>query len=363
MKGLVFDGIGKLRLSERLVLAEPVDDQVSIRVLASGLCQSDISVVKGSLPMPSPMVLGHEGAGVVEKVGPLVRDLQVGDHVILHTLASCGACAHCGIGRPSHCRQSLGKRRAPFSENGEPVWQFSSTSTFVERTLVKEYQAVRIDKSVPMEVACLLGCCVMTGIGGVLHRARPKPGQSTAVFGVGGVGLNVIQALRLVGCERIVAVDVRPERAEIARSFGATDFIDASKRDASAQIRDLLPEPGPFGSGGVDWAYECSGAPSALDEAMASLNWGGNVVLLGMPPAGHKMAIDPNALNTVDRGIIGVHYGAAQPHKDGPLFLDLYAQGKLKLDELVTQTYRLDQYEQALADFAAGKLARGVFLL
>src|SRR5579862_1468196 len=290
---------------------------------AAGVCHSDLSVINGTIPFPAPAVLGHEGAGVVEAVGDAVRSVKPGDHVVIATLASCGACRACGTGHPTWCKSSLGNISTPFTFKGDPASNFAAASVFSEVTIVSEVQAVRIPKDVPLSSACLIGCGVLTGVGAVLNRAKVKPGDTAAVFGVGGVGLNVIQGLRIAGAARIIAVDMLVSKRPMAELFGATDFIDASAEDPAEQIRDLLPHSksqrvGTFGSGGVDWSFECVGSTKVLKSALAALDWGGNCVLVGVPPADATIEVLVSQLGFVDRSIMGCRYGSSRPHRDIP---------------------------------------------
>ncbi|WP_157220213.1 Zn-dependent alcohol dehydrogenase [Flavisphingomonas formosensis] len=362
MRALVYEGPNKVSLRDDVTVRDPADGEVQVRIVASGLCHSDVSVVNGTIAWPAPSVLGHEGAGIIETVGAGVTDLKPGDPVVLHTLAHCGRCAHCSAGRPTHCRRTLGNRSEPFERGGQAVGNFAATSTFAERTVVKQQQAVRIDPNVPLDVACLIGCGVLTGVGSVIHRADVAAGETAAVFGIGGVGLNVIQGLRLAGASRIIAVDILPEREAMARQFGATDFVDASQGNSVEQIRALVPDPVSPGASGVDWTFECSGNRHALADAVAALGWGGNCLIVGVPAAGTSLDLPIGPMGFVDRGIMGVRYGSSQPQRDIPAMIALYSGGRLMLDELVTRRYALEDYEQAFHDLEHGKLARGVFV-
>lgn len=363
MRGLIYEGQGQIRYVEDLDVRAPEAGEVLVRIIASGICHSDISVINGMIDWPAPAVLGHEGAGIIEALGPGVTDLALGDHVALHTLANCGRCGPCESGRPTHCRQSYGNRAQPFSRNGAPVSSFAATSTFVEKTVVKSNQAVKIDPTIALDTACVVGCAVLTGVGSVVNRARVRPGETAAVFGIGGIGLNVLQGLRLAGASRIIAVDLLPSREEKAREFGATHFIDASTRDAVQQIKAIVTDGVVDHGGGVDWSFECVGSTRVLKDAMDSLGWGGNCLIVGTTAAGTMADISLTPLSFVDRGVMGVRYGAARPHQDIPAYIAQYRQGKLLLDELVTQRYDLEDFEQAFHDLEAGKLARGVFVL
>jgi S-(hydroxymethyl)glutathione dehydrogenase/alcohol dehydrogenase len=337
-----------------------------VRIQAAGVCHSDLSVIDGTIPFPAPAVLGHEGAGVVEAVGDAVRSVKPGDHVVIATLASCGACRACGTGHPTWCKSSLGNISTPFTFKGEPASNFAAASVFSEVTIVSEVQAVRIPKDVPLSSACLIGCGVLTGVGAVLNRAKARPGDTAAVFGVGGVGLNVIQGLRIAGATRIVAVDTVAAKEQLGRQFGATHFVDASAGDAAAAIRELVPANREsaagalFPLGGVTWAFDCVGHPAVLRSALDCLDWGGNAVAIGIPPRGTEVSVDVNALAYVDRGLLGCRYGSARPHHDIPLMVDLYKSGQLMLDELVSLTRPLERFGDVVDEMHAGRVARGV---
>lgn len=353
MNGVVYDG-ATAAYTDALELRAPRADEVVVRIHAAGLCHSDLSVLDGTIPFPTPVVLGHEGAGVVEEVGALVRGVAPGDHVVLTTLGNCGACAACDAGQPTLCRASFGRRGRPFTWAGRPAYSFANTSVFCERTVVRAGQAVPVPADVPLSVACLVGCGVLTGIGAVLHRARVRPGATVVVIGVGGVGLNVVQGARLAGAARIVAADVNARKAELARSLGATDFVDASAGLGPA-VREVLPT-------GADYVFECVGQAGLIREAIDLLDWGGSCVLLGVPPAAAEASFRVADMY-LDKAILGCRYGTSQPHRDIPAYLDLYRAGRLRLDELVTRRYPLTDLAGAVGDMQRGELARGVFEL
>jgi Zn-dependent alcohol dehydrogenase len=364
MRGIVFTG-ERAELTDALEVRDPGPGEVKVRVVAAGVCHSDISVIDGTIPWPSPSVLGHEGAGVVEAVGPAVTTVRPGDHVVLTTLANCGLCGPCNTGHPTWCRQTMGNVSQPFTLGGEPAYNFAASSVFSEMTVVKETQTVPINPDVPLESACLIGCGVLTGVGAVLNRARVVHGETAAVFGVGGVGLNVIQALALSDASRIIAVDTVPAKEKMAREFGATDFIDARDTDVVTTIREMVPfsaeaHTGPFNAGGVNWSFDCVGHPAVLRDAIEVLDWGGNCVLIGVPPPDAGVDALITRFTHVDRGLLGCRYGSVRPHHDVPLIVELYRAGKLKLDQLVSATYPLEGFDEVVADMHDGKLARGV---
>ena len=352
MRGIVFTG-EKAEVTSALDVRAPGPTEVLVRVAAAGVCHSDISVIDGTIPWPAPAVLGHEGAGVVEEVGTEVAHVKPGDHVVVTTLANCGMCGPCNTGHPTWCRKSLGNMSQPFTLDGAPAWNFAAASVFAERTVVKAIQVVPIDRRVPLESAALIGCGVVTGVGAVFNRARVQHGESAAVFGVGGIGLNVIQALRLSDAGRIVAVDTVPAKEPLAREFGATDFVDARDTDVPNAIRELT-------GGGVTWSFECVGHPAVVRTAVDALDWGGMCVIIGVPRADAMLEVPITFLTHVDRGVMGCRYGSVRPHHDIPMLVELYLAGRLKLDELVSQTYPLEAFDSAVADMHDGKLARGV---
>jgi Zn-dependent alcohol dehydrogenase len=343
VRAVVYDGQG-IEVKKDVEVRDPRPTEVKVKIGAAGLCHSDLSVIERVIEYPAPAILGHEGAGVVEAVGSAVTEVQPGDHVVLATLANCGRCSACARGIPTQCRASLGRISKVFTVGGQPAYNFAGTSVFAESTVVQEVQAIKIPDDIPFAAACLIGCGVLTGVGAALNRASIEPGQSVAVFGIGGIGLNVIQGARIAGASRIVAVDLLPEKETLARQFGATDFIS---------VADEQVPP-------VDWAFECVGHPAVVRRAVDALDWGGTCVVLGDPPPGAEVSIPINHLAYVDRGILGCRYGSARPHHDVPLMVDLYRRGELLLDELVSRTYPLEDVELAIADLKSGALARGV---
>lgn len=351
MKGIVFDG-NELRVRDGLEVRDPGAGEVIVRIVHSGVCHSDLSVMNGTIPFETPVVLGHEGAGVVEQVGPGVGHLVPGDHVVLSTLGSCGTCAHCDRGRPTMCRDTFGHRPTPFMLDGTPHYAFANVSSFAERTVVKATQAVAIPKDVPLSSACLIGCGVLTGAGAVLNRARVEAGERSVVVGVGGIGLNAIQALRLVGADPIIAVDANPEKEALARQFGATHFVNAAAGRVGEAVKDLT-------GGGADWVFECVGHKPVIEEAIGYLDWAGSLVILGVTPFGTGIEFLPETL-FLDRSILGCRYGSSRPQRDIPRFAELYRSGKFLLDELVTKVYPMESISEVLEDMEAGRLARGV---
>ncbi|MER6182513.1 Zn-dependent alcohol dehydrogenase [Streptomyces sp. NPDC001652] len=346
MRGVVFDG-KRVEVVDDLEVRGPGPGEVLVAIAAAGLCHSDLSVVDGTIPFPVPVVLGHEGAGVVEAVGEGVSHVSAGDHVSLSTLANCGTCADCDRGRPTMCRKAIGRPGQPFTRGGRPVFQFASNSAFAERTVLKAVQVVRIPSDIPLPSAALIGCGVLTGVGAVLNRAKVDRGDSVVVIGTGGIGLNVLQGARIAGALRIVAVDANPAKEAVARQFGATDFLTSTEG-----VRELLPT-------GADHVFECVGRVELVRQAVDLLDRHGQAVLLGMPAAGAEASFVVASM-FLDKSILGCRYGSSRPQRDIALYAELYREGQLLLDELVTQTYPVEEFERAVADAEAGKVARGV---
>ncbi|MET9721902.1 Zn-dependent alcohol dehydrogenase [Streptomyces zaomyceticus] len=346
MRGVVFDG-KQVRVVDDLEVRAPGAGEVLVGIAAAGLCHSDLSVVDGTIPFPVPVVLGHEGAGVVEAVGPGVTHVAPGDHVALSTLANCGACPDCDRGRPTMCRKAIGMPGQPFSRDGRPLYQFASNSSFAERTVVKAVQAVKIPEDIPLTSAALMGCGVLTGVGAVLNRAKVGRGETVVVIGTGGIGLNVLQGARIAGALTIVAVDTNPEKESVARRFGASHFLTSTDG-----VREILPT-------GADHVFECVGHTGLVRTAIDLLDRHGQAILLGMTAPKAEAGFLPAAM-FLDKSILGCRYGSSRPQRDIPLYAELYRSGRLLLDELVTTTYPVEEFARAVEDAEAGKVARGV---
>ncbi|MFC5721764.1 alcohol dehydrogenase catalytic domain-containing protein [Streptomyces gamaensis] len=354
MRGVVFDG-DRPRVVDDLDVRAPGPGEVLVAVLAAGLCHSDLSVLDGTIPCPVPVVLGHEGAGVVEETGPGVTHVAPGDHVVLSTLANCGTCPECGRGRPAMCRYSIGRPGRPFTRGGERLHQFAATSVLAERTVVRAVQAVRISHGIPPASAAVIGCAVLTGVGAVRNRARVAQGDSVVVIGAGGVGLNVVQGARLAGASTVVAVDSNPARSGPARRFGATHFVTeagAGVTTGPSEVRAILPD-------GADHVFECVGDASLVRQAVGLLGPHGQAVLLGVPPAGAQASFAVSSLY-LDKAVLGCRYGSSRPQYDIALYARLYGEGRLLLDELVTRTYPVEDFAEAVADTRGGRVTRAV---
>lgn len=374
MRGIIFDGT-TYGVVDDLATTDLEPDQVRVRIGACGVCHSDVSAVNGTFGgmMPTPFVMGHEGAGTVVEVGSAVTGTQVGDHVVVVTLDNCGRCRACTTGRPNLCQVSklgaaLAKRAqtgqeptadelpAYFVYEGERIIGFANTGVMAEEVVVSQAQAVPIDKRVPLTSACLIGCGVVTGTGAVFNRARVYRGDSVAVIGVGGIGLNVIQAARIAGATKIIAVDANPAKEEFARTFGATHFIDAGEVD------DTVAEVRAITGAGVDHSFECVGHVGLMRQAIDMAGPGGQTVILGVAPMEQEVSFPPVSIYQ-DKSVMGCRYGSTRPAADIPALVELYLDGRLLLDELVTTTYELTGLDHAFEDMEAGKLARGVLAL
>ena len=340
-----------LRIQE-LELEAPRAGELLIRVGAAGLCHSDLSVVDATRPRPVPMVLGHEAAGVVEAVGLGVDDLRENDHVVLSFVPSCGFCAECTGGEPSLCntaaaangegRLIAGGRR--FAGNGVEVHHHLGVSAFSERIVVARQSAVRIDPSVPLEVAALFGCAVVTGVGAVLNTARVRPGDSAAVFGLGGVGLAAVMGAALAGASPLVAIDPIAFKRELALELGATAALDP------AEVGDLR----------VRHTFEAAGSPAVLEAAYAATARGGTTVAIGLPHPSRSLTINALSLVTESRTLVGSYLGSSVPQRDIPRYIALWQSGRLPVERLQAGTLGLDGLNSALDALADGEVVRQI---
>jgi S-(hydroxymethyl)glutathione dehydrogenase / alcohol dehydrogenase len=351
VRGIVFDGAG-LVATDRLELRPPGAGEVRVRMLSTGICHSDLNVVDGASPRPAPIVLGHEGAAEVVELGPGVGGPQVGEHVVIATMTPCGACRECSAGRPADCRTAFGAGGWPFALDGAPVASYANASTWAEETVVRAEQLFPIADLAPTG-ASLLGCAVSTGYGNVHNVARVRPGDSVAVIGVGGIGVNVLQAARLASADPILAIDVHESRRAAALEFGATDVhIVAPGDDVVAWVRDRT-------MGGVDHAFECAGIVLTVEAAIAMTGTGGTAILIGMPPRGARASFDVDAIFR-GRRIVGALNGACLPERDFPAMIDLARRGELDLQAQVSEVYPFDRWGDAIAATRSGRVIRSV---
>jgi len=334
-----------------LELAPPGPGEVEVEIAAAGVCGSDLHVVRGEWDVPLPVVLGHEGAGVVSRLGPGVTGLEAGDHVILSWVPQCGDCRQCRAGRPWQC-ELVATVVAPggvlfdgtsrWSRGSETVYHYLGVSSFAERVVVPASGAIRIRRDAPLDVVAIVGCAVATGVGAVRNTAQVPPGASVAVIGCGGVGLSIVQGARLAQAARIVACDVEPSKLEVAARLGATDTVVAG---------DPLP-------GDLDFVFDAIGKTETTEQAIGALGQGGAAVIVGLPPSGTTARFDPLALAEANQRILGSNYGSVDPQRDIPLLVDLYMAGELDLDALISGRRPLHEAARALADLAAGRTLR-----
>ena len=330
-----------------LDLAPPGRGEVLVKIAAAGLCHSDLSVIDGSRPRPVPMALGHEAAGVIASLGEGVTDFAVGDHVVLVFVPSCGRCAPCAAGRPALCEPGAkangagtllsGARRLSF--HAEPVNHHLGVSAFATHAVVARESCVKIDPDLPLELAALFGCAVLTGVGAVINTARLEPGASVAVVGLGGVGLSAILGAKVAGARQIVAVDLSDEKLAFARALGATDAVNAGAPDAVQSIRALS-------GGGVEVAFDMAGAVPALELAYAVTARGGTTVTAGLPHPDKRMALAPVTLVAEERTLKGSYIGSAAPLRDVPRLIALFKAGKLAVDALLTTRLKLEDINE-----------------
>lgn len=355
---------GKPLVIEELELDEPKAGEVRVKLAAVGLCHSDYHVLAGDRPVGMrPMVLGHEGAGIVEAVGEGVTRISVGDHVVLMFIPSCGKCSYCVSGRTHSCVLSRHIAQGPqpdgtyrFHNNaGQDVGQFCLLGAFSQYTVVHQDSLCVIDPGYPLEKACLVGCGVVGGFGAAVNRAKVFPGSSVLVIGVGGVGMNVIQGAVASSATTIIAADLVEQKLAWAREFGATHTINAEKSDVVAKVMEITE------GAGVDFAFEAISMPETIAQAYGATAKLGTIVVLGLTPSHfEELPISPLNLVLTQKTLMGTIYGTSNAPAEIPKLLNMYQHGQLRLDELVTQTYTLDKINQGYEDMLAGKNIRGV---
>jgi S-(hydroxymethyl)glutathione dehydrogenase/alcohol dehydrogenase len=360
VKAAVMYGFNEPLKVESVKLKAPRADEVVVKVVASGVCHSDLSVVQMKIPFPPPVVLGHEGAGIVEEVGKEVTDLKAGDHVVLSWVENCGKCHYCIAGHAHLCdaniRSMMAGGEAVFESNGVDIARMAGVGSFADHTIVRATAAIKIAGDVPLDRACLVGCGVMTGVGAAINTVDIAPGQTVAVFGCGGVGLNVIQGAALAGAGRIVGVDMAPSKLTLAKTFGATDTVNAKDGDPVAQIKELTDGVG------VDYAFEVIGVPAVIAQAFEAVKRGGKAVVVGVPGVGQEVSVPGLAFPLEEKSIIGSLYGSANMRRDMPRLIELYQRGRLKIDELISKRIKLDEVNAAFAAMEKGEVARSVIV-
>jgi alcohol dehydrogenase len=344
-------------------LDAPGPGEVRVRVLAAGLCHSDLSVINGDRPRPLPMVIGHESAGEVLECGPGVHDLAVGDRVVMVFMPSCGGCLPCQEGRPALCEPGAasngagtllgGVRRLRL--NGQPLNHHVGVSCFAEQCVVSRRSCVKVDTSLTPAEAALFGCAVLTGVGAVINTARVQAGSSVAVLGLGGVGFSALLAAVASGARDVVALDLSDDKLAMARSLGATATVNARDADAAEQVRALT-------RGGVDYAFEMAGAIPAMELAWKITRRGGSTVTAGLPHPDKRFALPPVQMVAEERTLRGSYIGSAVPARDIPRYIEMYRRGKLPVDRLMGERLALDDINRGLDRLATGQAMRDVVL-
>jgi alcohol dehydrogenase len=341
-------------------LSGPGPGEVLVRIAAAGICHSDLSAVTGDRPRRLPAVAGHEAAGVIEEVGADVTTLAPGDHVVMVFVASCGTCALCRGSRPNLCQASwqaraegtlpTGARR--LSQAGQPLNHWSGISAFAEYAVVTPQSLVRVDAALPLDIAAIFGCAVVTGVGAVMNTARLTPGSTAAVVGLGGVGLSALLGALAAGARVVAAIDVSPAKLELAKALGATHGYDAGQPDCAQRFRDEL--------GGADFVFEMSGAPPAARLAYQLTGRGGTMVVAGLPAPAQRLELPLADLVATERSVKGSYMGSASPQRDIPRYVDLFRAGRLPVDRLRTATLPLDEVNEAFDRMVSGTSVRDV---
>jgi S-(hydroxymethyl)glutathione dehydrogenase / alcohol dehydrogenase len=360
MKAAVCHAFGEPLSVEDVELRGPGSGEVSVQVAACAICHSDVAFMQGAWGGALPAVYGHEAAGIVAEVGPGVDAMAPGDHVVVTLVRSCGSCAQCLRGQPALCERLADfplSRHSPLSAaDGAPIHQGVRTGAFAERVTVDASQVVPIPADVPLEVASLLACGVITGVGAVRRTAGVEAGSSVVVFGTGGVGLNVVQGAVLAGAGTIVAVDLLDSKLEAARLFGATHTLNAGRDDVVAEIHSLTRGMG------ADYAFDASGSVPAIEQGAQLIRRGGTLVLVGLPPTGARVAFDGEAIADGALRILGSKVGSVRPQVDVPELVRLYREGRLKLDELISGRWPLEEINAAVSSAERGEALRPVIV-
>jgi Zn-dependent alcohol dehydrogenase len=357
----VLEAPGKDFVAETVQLLPPGPSEVLVRIEASGVCHSDWNAATGASATPTPAVLGHEGAGVVEAVGSQVTRVALGDKVVLSWLPTCGVCTACMRGDLSLCANATSEMGRGCLPSGEirlsrlssPLYHYSYLSTFARHVVVDERSCIPLSADADLEVACLVGCAVTTGVGAVFNKAKVEPGSSVVIFGAGGVGLSALMAARFAGAGTIVVVDPVSSKRDLADELGATVSLDGRDQNLVEELREQCP-------GGADYAFEAAGLTPLATIAFGAIRPGGMVVLVGVPPDGEMVSFPGNEVVRSEKIVTGTFYGSARPQLDMPLIMRLYAEGKFPLDRFITQRYSLGQVNEAFAAMLEGRVVRAV---
>jgi Zn-dependent alcohol dehydrogenase len=342
---------------EDIHIAAPKQGEVEVSLAAVAICHSDISYAEGGWGGHLPAVYGHEAAGVITALGDGVSNFELGDSVVVTLIRACGSCQNCASGKPTICNTPTPGANGPISTvDGGPLDQAMACGAFAEKIVVYHSQIVKIPETMSKEAACLLSCGVITGVGAAVNAGNLRAGQDVVVIGAGGVGLNAIQGAKIAGARRIVAVDMTEEKLEIAKSFGATHGVLATEKSPWRASYKAL------GGRGADLVLVTVGAIPAYDQAVRYIGWGGKVVMIGMPHSGEKAAYEPVNMAAMGQSLVGSKMGDVVIQRDIPWMIDLYEQGRLKLDELISGRWSLDQINEAFADTKTGNAKRNVIV-
>jgi S-(hydroxymethyl)glutathione dehydrogenase/alcohol dehydrogenase len=363
MKAIIFDGTDVV-LSD-VELAAPGPGEVTVKISAAGVCHSDLHILRGEWDVPLPLVMGHEGSGVVSALGDGVTTLAIGDHVVLSWVPNCGVCRYCLLGRPAQC-EMVANVVAPggvlydgtsrLSQQGTLLHHYLGVSSFAESVVVPQSGAIKVRGDAPLDLIALVGCAIATGVGAVRNTAHFVPGSTAAVIGCGGVGLAVVQGARLEKASKILAVDLSPEKLELAKKLGATHTLLVTPgMDVASEMKAMIPE-------GLDYVFDAIGKIATTEQAIAALGLGGSAGVVGLPPAGQTAQFDPLTLAEADQRILGCNYGSTVAQRDIPRLVDELMAGDLDLESMVSARRPLSEAQAALDDLNAGVALRQLLI-
>ena len=362
MKAAVLYETKQPMVIEDVELDDPKSEEVLVKIGAAGICRSDRHFMHGDAPIALPVVLGHEGAGTVEKVGPGVTSVRPGDQVILSFVSACGRCRSCIEGNSQVCDVHMaagpnmmdGTTR--LHKGGQSIHHMGKVACFAEYAVIPEAGVVPVEAAIPMDAAALIGCCVPTGVGAVVNSAKVRPGSTVAVVGCGGVGINVIMGAALMNATKIIAVDLRESQLEFAMKFGATHTVNSSDQDPVAAVKEIT------GGLGADYTFEVVGLPATIKAAYDMAGKSSTVTLVGIAPFGAEAELNAVDMVRLEKTVRGTYYGSTHAKVDMPKFAELYRMGRLNLDDLIVRHYSLDQVNEAYDDMDQGEIGRGVIV-
>lgn len=358
MKAALLREVGKPLCIEEVQIDNPKGHEVLVRTAACGVCRSDLHFIEGHYKHPMPTILGHESSGIVEKVGEHVRYVRPGDHVITCLSVFCGHCEYCVTGRTYSCKKIDTAREetepSRITQSGRDICQYFNLSSFAEQMLIHEHALVKIRDDMPLDRAALIGCAVVTGFGAVIHTAKIGVGSTVAIIGCGGIGLSAINGAAIAGAGRIIAVDIKEFKLDMAKQFGATDIVNASDGDAVKQVKELT-------GGGVEYSFEALGIKETTEQAFRMLRRSGVATIIGMMPYGQMIEIHAAALLD-DRKLQGSNMGSNAFRVDMPRFVEFYLNGKLRLDQMISKRIPIEQINDAFEEMKRGEVARSVIV-